>query len=205
MSHEHGRLGGISLIVVETSPSPMGTARIHSPGELYHWYQRISCYVLCLIWSTRWYRCGFIMTVTGSHVDQKWRRGRFVKVNVRINVRQWMKQPPDLFKCPLPSQHMASDIQHVFHTRIPDYVWTLQNVRIIKLMAINEGGGGWQGYKPPISLVISSPDAWSCAALLSGHITRTMFCPHLFPGLRSPHFSNIFLFLLLSPGNPHCR
>ena len=53
-----------------------------------------------------------------------------------------MKQPPDSFKCPLPSQHMASDIQHFFHTRIPDSVWTLQNVRIIKLMAINEGGEG---------------------------------------------------------------
>ena len=27
-------MGGISLIVRETSPAPMGTARVHSPGEL---------------------------------------------------------------------------------------------------------------------------------------------------------------------------
>ena len=173
MSHDHGRYQSNCQ-----RDLPRSNGHSQDPftrRTVYHWYQRLSCYVLCLIWSTRWYRCGFIMTVTGSHVDQKWRRGRFVKVNVR----QWMKQPPDSFKCPLPSQHMASDIQHFFHTRIPDSVWTLQNVRIIKLMAINEGGGGWQGYKPPSSLVISSPDAWSCSAAQWSHRQDNVLSPFI--------------------------
>ena len=173
MSHDHGRYQSNCQ-----RDLPRSNGHSQDPftrRTVYHWYQRLSCYVLCLIWSTRWYRCGFIMTVTGSHVDQKWRRGRFVKVNVR----QWMKQPPDSFKCPLPSQHMASDIQHFFHTRIPDSVWTLQNVRIIKLMAINEGGGGWQGYKPPTSLVISSPDAWSCSAAQWSHHQDNVLSPFI--------------------------
>ena len=192
MSHDHG---GYQSNCQRDLPRSNGHSQDpFTRRTVYHWYQRLSCYVLCLIWSTRWYRCGFIMTVTGSHVDQKWRRGRFVKVNVRINVRQWMKQPPDSFKCPLPSQHMASDIQHFFHTRIPDSVWTLQNVRIIKLMAINEGGGGWQGYKPPSSLVISSPDAWSCSAAQWSHRQDNVLSPFIPRAQITSHLSHYPLF-----------
>ena len=57
----------------------------------------------------------------------------------------------------------------------------MQNVRFIKLMAINEGGTRLQGL---ISLVISLPDAWSPHVRNGhyGHADMTMFCPHLFPG-----------------------
>ena len=128
-------------------------------------------------------------------------RGICVKVNVRINVRrnEWSNNP-------LPSQHMVyRNNQTIFytHTRIPDCVQTMQNVRIIKLMAINEGGGGWQGYKPPGSLVISQPGAWS-HCMLNGHTDMTMFCPHLFSrGCDHLMLKHYPLFAGLSPGNPH--
>ena len=170
----------ISLIVRGTSPASMGTARIHSPGELYQWYLRISCCVLCLIWSTRWYKCGFIMTVTGSHVDQEWREGDLCEGECQVQC-----QTQAMNEATTPGTHLLnisppSNRKIIPH--IPDCVQSMQNVRFIKLMAINEGG--WQGYKPPTSLVISLPDAWSPHVLNGhyGHADMTMFCPHLFPG-----------------------
>ena len=108
-----------------------------------------------------------------------------------------------------PSPHntwtVITNIFTTHHTRIPDFVQTMQNVRVIKLMAINELEEGWQGYMPHISSVISLASLATSHAQWSQRQDNVLspFIPQISSPSPHHHLSQaLSSFCRLSPGNP---